>query len=70
MMQSAMPALLTDFVCMRVTDMCINTTTCRFEKQIQRSNALMKANAGGVLVITEGVFGMAGDQGKLKKSQH
>jgi glycine C-acetyltransferase len=39
-----------------------------FEKQIQRSNALIeKQNAGGVLVITEGVFGMAGDQGKLKE---
>ena len=39
-----------------------------FEKQIQRSNALIeKQNGGGVLVITEGVFGMAGDQGKLKE---
>jgi glycine C-acetyltransferase len=39
-----------------------------FEKQIQRANALVeKQNAGGVLVITEGVFGMAGDQGKLKE---
>ena len=39
-----------------------------FEKQIQRSNALIeKQDAGGVLVITEGVFGMAGDQGKLKE---
>jgi glycine C-acetyltransferase len=39
-----------------------------FEKQIQRANALIeKQNAGGVLVITEGVFGMAGDQGKLKE---
>ena len=26
-----------------------------------------KQNAGGILVITEGVFGMAGDQGKLKE---
>ena len=39
-----------------------------FEKQLQRANALVdKQNAGGVLVITEGVFGMAGDQGKLKE---
>ena len=39
-----------------------------FEKQIQRANALIeKQNTGGVLVITEGVFGMAGDQGKLKE---
>ena len=26
-----------------------------------------KQNQGGILVITEGVFGMAGDQGKLKE---
>jgi len=39
-----------------------------FEKQIQRANALIEKQAGGgVLVITEGVFGMAGDQGKLKE---
>ena len=39
-----------------------------FEKQLQRSTALIeKQKAGGILVITEGVFGMAGDQGKLKE---
>lgn len=38
------------------------------EKQLQRAVALIeKQNAGGILVITEGVFGMAGDQGKLKE---
>lgn len=38
------------------------------EKQLQRSQALIdKQNAGGILLITEGVFGMAGDQGKLKE---
>jgi glycine C-acetyltransferase len=38
------------------------------EKQLQRANALIdKQQAGGVLVITEGVFGMAGDQGRLKE---
>ncbi|HVZ57298.1 MAG TPA: pyridoxal phosphate-dependent aminotransferase family protein [Chitinophagaceae bacterium] len=38
------------------------------EKQLQRSAALIeKQQAGGILVITEGVFGMAGDQGKLKE---
>ena len=37
------------------------------EKQLQRSTSLIeKQNAGGILVITEGVFGMAGDQGRLK----
>lgn len=39
-----------------------------FEKQMERSAALIeKQKAGGILVITEGVFGMAGDQGKLKE---
>lgn len=39
-----------------------------FEKQMQRATALIqKQNTGGILVITEGVFGMAGDQGKLKE---
>src|SRR6187402_2380925 len=38
------------------------------EKQLQRESALIeKQGAGGILVITEGVFGMAGDQGKLKE---
>jgi glycine C-acetyltransferase len=39
-----------------------------FDKQMQRATALIeKQKAGGILVITEGVFGMAGDQGKLKE---
>ena len=38
------------------------------EKQLQRAEVLIKKqDAGGILVITEGVFGMAGDQGKLKE---
>jgi len=38
------------------------------EKQLQRATSLIeKQNAGGILLITEGVFGMAGDQGKLKE---
>ena len=38
------------------------------EKQLQRATALIeKQKSGGILVITEGVFGMAGDQGKLKE---
>ncbi len=35
------------------------------EKQLQRATKLADENGGGVLVITEGVFGMTGDQGKL-----
>lgn len=38
------------------------------EKQLQRATALLeKQGNGGILVITEGVFGMAGDQGKVKE---
>ena len=38
------------------------------EKQLMRAQALVdKQQSGGILVITEGVFGMAGDQGKLKE---
>ena len=38
------------------------------EKQLLRAQALVdKQHSGGVLVITEGVFGMAGDQGRLKE---
>lgn len=38
------------------------------EKQLQRATQLIeKQKTGGILVITEGVFGMAGDQGKLKE---
>jgi glycine C-acetyltransferase len=39
-----------------------------FTKQMDRATALIeKQKTGGILVITEGVFGMAGDQGKLKE---
>lgn len=37
------------------------------EKQLARAQALSEKQGGGILVITEGVFGMAGDQGKLKE---
>ncbi|QEC69406.1 pyridoxal phosphate-dependent aminotransferase family protein [Panacibacter ginsenosidivorans] len=38
------------------------------EKQLQRATKLIEEQgSGGILVITEGVFGMAGDQGKLKE---
>ena len=37
------------------------------EKQLQRATKLVKESGGGILVITEGVFGMAGDLGKLDK---
>jgi glycine C-acetyltransferase len=38
------------------------------EKQLVRAQVLVdKQASGGILVITEGVFGMAGDQGKIKE---
>jgi glycine C-acetyltransferase len=37
------------------------------EKQLQRATRLVEQSGGGILVITEGVFGMAGDLGKLDK---
>lgn len=36
-----------------------------FEKQLVRAKNLTDQTGGGILVVTEGVFGMAGDQGKL-----
>ena len=37
------------------------------EKQLRRATKLIEETGGGILVITEGVFGMAGDLGKLDK---
>lgn len=37
------------------------------EKQLERATALVNESGGGILVITEGVFGMSGDMGKLKE---
>jgi glycine C-acetyltransferase len=37
------------------------------EKQLQRATKLANETGGAILVITEGVFGMRGDQGKLKE---
>jgi glycine C-acetyltransferase len=38
-----------------------------FAKQIDRAAAAAEASGGGMLVITEGVFGMRGEQGKIKE---
>ncbi|MDR2122650.1 MAG: aminotransferase class I/II-fold pyridoxal phosphate-dependent enzyme [Flavobacteriaceae bacterium] len=38
-----------------------------FEKNLQRATKNAAETGGGVLVITEGVFGMRGEQGKLKE---
>jgi glycine C-acetyltransferase len=38
-----------------------------FKKQMERATKLVEQSGGGILVITEGVFGMSGAQGKLKE---
>lgn len=37
------------------------------EKQLERATKLAEETGGAILLITEGVFGMRGDQGKLKE---
>ncbi|NNU34616.1 aminotransferase class I/II-fold pyridoxal phosphate-dependent enzyme [Mucilaginibacter sp. S1162] len=37
------------------------------EKQLDRATRLVEQSGGGILLITEGVFGMSGAQGKLKE---
>ena len=37
------------------------------EKQLVRAEKMAEKSGGGILVITEGVFGMSGNQGKLKE---
>lgn len=37
------------------------------EKQLQRATEMAAKTGGGILVITEGVFGMSGNQGKVKE---
>jgi glycine C-acetyltransferase len=38
-----------------------------FDKQLESARKFVEGTGGGILVMTEGVFGMAGDQGKLKE---
>lgn len=38
-----------------------------FEKQLERATKLVEKSNGSIMVITEGVFGMSGRQGKLKE---
>lgn len=37
------------------------------EKQLQRATEMVKQTGGGILVITEGVFGMSGNQGRCEE---
>ena len=38
-----------------------------FEKNIKRATRMAEKSGGGILVISEGVFGMRGEQGRLKE---
>ena len=68
-MQNVMPALLMVCACIAGHRYVFKHNDMRILKnRLQRATALIeKQEAGGILVITEGVFGMAGDQGKLKE---
>lgn len=37
------------------------------EKQLKRATAMAQKTGGGILIITEGVYGMSGTQGKIKE---
>ncbi|HOZ39864.1 MAG TPA: aminotransferase class I/II-fold pyridoxal phosphate-dependent enzyme, partial [Flavobacteriales bacterium] len=37
------------------------------DKQLENARKVVEQTGGGIMVMTEGVFGMAGDQGKLKE---
>ena len=37
------------------------------DKQLARATEMVKKSGGGILVITEGVFGMSGNQGKIRE---
>ena len=39
-----------------------------FEKQLERANKITEQTGGGILVITEGVFGMSGDLRQIKRN--
>jgi len=39
----------------------------KLKKQLERATSIINETGGSILVITEGVFGMAGDLGKLKE---
>ena len=43
------------------------TTTWKVLKNMTVATKIANQTGGGILVVTEGVFGMSGDQGKLKE---
>jgi glycine C-acetyltransferase len=45
----------------------VHNDIASLDKNLQRAKRLTDESGGGILVITEGVFGMRGDQGKLRE---
>ncbi len=45
----------------------LHNNISNLEKQLEKAERMTEKSGGGILVITEGVFGMSGDQGKLKE---
>ena len=44
---------------------CLSTTISKTSKTTKRAQRIIDETGGGILVITEGVFGMSGDLGKI-----
>ena len=62
MTASAMLVLLTVFVYTKGKRFVFpHNNIENFEKQLERANKITEQTGGGILVITEGVFGMSGD---------
>jgi glycine C-acetyltransferase len=67
MIQKAMPALLTVSGCIWGNVFVFpHNDIANCEKQLERATRLTEESGGSILVITEGVFGMSGDMGRLK----
>lgn len=47
--------------------MFLHNDMSSLEKQLENARRIVQETGGAILVITEGVFGMRGDQGKLKE---
>lgn len=45
----------------------VHNDVASLDKNLERATRLTSESGGGILVITEGVFGMRGDQGKLRE---
>lgn len=60
-----MPVFLTVFGCIWEKGFYKHNDMESLDKQLEHATSLAEKTGGGILVITEGVFGMSGDLGKL-----